>query len=114
MASSSFDVSFPFPLQVHNDLLPLSGWGVPRCVLKVKLRQDSSWWKWVLLVPWCHPDPSSPSWPLVIEEANWMTLDKDVPRPPEGGFDAVICLGNSFAHLPDCKGERCGLGNGLL
>ena len=42
-----------------------------------------------------------------------MTLDKDVPQPPEGGFDAVICLGNSFAHLPDCKGERgCGLGHG--
>lgn len=42
-----------------------------------------------------------------------MTLDKDVPQPPGGGFDAVICLGNSFAHLPDCKGEReCGLGNG--
>lgn len=39
-----------------------------------------------------------------------MTLDKDVPQPPGGGFDAVICLGNSFAHLPDCKGERgCGL-----
>lgn len=40
-----------------------------------------------------------------------MTLDKDVPKPPKGGFDAVICLGNSFAHLPDCKGERwCGRG----
>ena len=37
-----------------------------------------------------------------------MTLDKDVPQPPGGGFDAVICLGNSFAHLPDCKGEREG------
>lgn len=39
-----------------------------------------------------------------------MTLDKDVPQPPGGGFDAVICLGNSFAHLPDCRGETgCGL-----
>ncbi|NP_001305786.1 Glycine N-methyltransferase-like isoform 1 precursor [Homo sapiens] len=42
----------------------------------------------------------------VIEEANWMTLDKDVPQSAEGGFDAVICLGNSFAHLPDCKGDQ--------
>ncbi|KAL0622421.1 Glycine N-methyltransferase [Plecturocebus cupreus] len=42
----------------------------------------------------------------VIEEANWMTLDKDVPQPAGGGFDAVICLGNSFAHLPDCKGDQ--------
>ena len=24
---------------------------------------------------------------------------------PEGGFDAVICLGNSFAHLPDFQGD---------
>ncbi|XP_022360038.1 glycine N-methyltransferase-like, partial [Enhydra lutris kenyoni] len=36
----------------------------------------------------------------------WMTLDNDVPLPPGGGFDAVICLGNSFAHLPDCKGDQ--------
>ncbi|XP_022359439.1 glycine N-methyltransferase isoform X2 [Enhydra lutris kenyoni] len=49
-------------------------------------------------------EPAFDKW--VIEEANWMTLDKDVPLPPGGGFDAVICLGNSFAHLPDCKGER--------
>ncbi|MCP6565065.1 class I SAM-dependent methyltransferase, partial [Klebsiella pneumoniae] len=35
-----------------------------------------------------------------------MTLDKDVPQPAGGGFDAVICLGNSFAHLPDCKGDQ--------
>ncbi|XP_040839333.1 glycine N-methyltransferase isoform X3 [Ochotona curzoniae] len=47
-------------------------------------------------------EPAFDKW--VIEEANWLTLDKDVPRPAGGGFDAVICLGNSFAHLPDCKG----------
>ncbi|XP_006202055.1 glycine N-methyltransferase isoform X1 [Vicugna pacos] len=49
-------------------------------------------------------EPSFDKW--VIEEANWLTLEKDVPQPPEGGFDAVICLGNSFAHLPDCKGDQ--------
>lgn len=49
-------------------------------------------------------EPAFDKW--VIEEANWMTLDKDVPQPPGGGFDAVICLGNSFAHLPDCKGDQ--------
>ncbi|KAB1261926.1 Glycine N-methyltransferase [Camelus dromedarius] len=49
-------------------------------------------------------EPSFDKW--VIEEANWLTLDKDVPQPPGGGFDAVICLGNSFAHLPDCKGDQ--------
>lgn len=39
----------------------------------------------------------------VIEEANWLTLPEDVQKPGDG-FDAVICLGNSFAHLPDFKG----------
>ncbi|XP_070999593.1 glycine N-methyltransferase-like [Oncorhynchus clarkii lewisi] len=38
----------------------------------------------------------------VIEEANWLTLTEDVQKPGNG-FDAVICLGNSFAHLPDFK-----------
>ncbi|XP_010863980.1 glycine N-methyltransferase isoform X1 [Esox lucius] len=40
-----------------------------------------------------------------IEEANWLTLTEDVQKPGEG-FDAVICLGNSFAHLPDFKGDQ--------
>lgn len=44
----------------------------------------------------------------VIEEANWLTLEKDLEKPGDG-FDAVICLGNSFAHLPDFKG---GVGGG--
>ncbi|RXM37324.1 Glycine N-methyltransferase [Acipenser ruthenus] len=41
----------------------------------------------------------------VIEEANWLTLPKDVQKPGTG-FDAVICLGNSFSHLPDFKGDQ--------
>lgn len=40
----------------------------------------------------------------VIEEANWLSLPKDLQQPGNG-FDAVICLGNSFAHLPDFKGK---------
>ncbi|GIY82891.1 glycine N-methyltransferase [Caerostris darwini] len=40
----------------------------------------------------------------VIEEANWLTLPDDIHKPKEG-FDAVICLGNSFAHLFDLKGD---------
>uniref|UniRef100_A0A1A8CA37 Glycine N-methyltransferase n=1 Tax=Nothobranchius kadleci TaxID=1051664 RepID=A0A1A8CA37_NOTKA len=42
----------------------------------------------------------------VIEEANWLTLPEDVQKPGDG-FDAVICLGNSFAHLPDFKELAC-------
>ncbi|XP_047202018.1 glycine N-methyltransferase [Girardinichthys multiradiatus] len=41
----------------------------------------------------------------VIEEANWLTLPEDIPKPGDG-YDAVICLGNSFAHLPDFKGDQ--------
>lgn len=47
-------------------------------------------------------EPAFDKW--VIEEANWLTLDKDVLAGD--GFDAVICLGNSFAHLPDFKGDQ--------
>lgn len=48
--------------------------------------------------------------PPEIEEANWLTLDLDIPaslRGPDGdGFDALICMGNSFAHLPDFHGDQ--------
>lgn len=38
---------------------------------------------------------------LVIEEANWLTLYDDIKDIVNTGFDAVVCLGNSFAHLMD-------------
>ncbi|XP_068627916.1 glycine N-methyltransferase [Battus philenor] len=38
----------------------------------------------------------------VIEEASWETLPRDIQSfLPGAKFDAVICLGNSFAHLLD-------------
>ena len=48
-------------------------------------------------------EPMFDDW--VIEEANWLTLQDDIVSPP-GGFDAVICMGNSFAHLPDFHGDQ--------
>ncbi|XP_043252111.1 glycine N-methyltransferase [Colletes gigas] len=42
----------------------------------------------------------------VIEEANWLTLPNDIRNLIGGGFDAVICLGNSFAHMPDTFGDQ--------
>ena len=42
--------------------------------------------------------------PAVIEKANWLTLPQDlrsIDGLPKAGFDAVLCLGNSFAMLPD-------------
>ena len=44
----------------------------------------------------------------VIEEANWLTLKEDLNDldiDTGSGFDAVICLGNSFAHLPDFNND---------
>lgn len=42
----------------------------------------------------------------VIEEANWLTLQNDVNHVLKDGFDAVICLGNSFAHMMDSFGDQ--------
>ena len=41
----------------------------------------------------------------VVEEGNWLSLQSAEIDVPENGFDAVICLGNSFAHLPDFSGD---------
>lgn len=41
-----------------------------------------------------------------IEEANWLTLYDDIQDQIQTGFDAVICLGNSFAHLMDATAEQ--------
>ncbi len=43
----------------------------------------------------------------VIEEANWLSLQEDIDCPEgEVGFDAIMCMGNSFAHLPDFFGDQ--------
>jgi glycine N-methyltransferase len=47
-------------------------------------------------------EPAFDNWE--IEEANWMSLEEDIEKPP-GGFDAVVNMGNSFAHLPDFHGD---------
>ncbi|XP_061386471.1 glycine N-methyltransferase [Musca vetustissima] len=42
----------------------------------------------------------------VIEEANWLSLYDDIKDVVKDGFDAVLCLGNSFAHLMDSSAEQ--------
>ncbi len=43
----------------------------------------------------------------MIEEANWLNLEETISAPEgSAGFDAIICMGNSFAHLPDAHGDR--------
>ncbi|CAB3370121.1 Hypothetical predicted protein [Cloeon dipterum] len=51
--------------------------------------------KYALKTRWNRrKDPAFDKW--VIEEANWLSLVDDINGLQ---FDAVICLGNSFAHL---------------
>ena len=45
---------------------------------------------------------------LVIEEGNWLSLSDSDFTIPNDGFDALICMGNSFAHLPDFDGNQSG------
>uniref|UniRef100_A0A1B6CFW0 Glycine N-methyltransferase n=1 Tax=Clastoptera arizonana TaxID=38151 RepID=A0A1B6CFW0_9HEMI len=47
-------------------------------------------------------EPAFDNW--VIEEANWTSLTKDLGKFKQ--FDAVICLGNSFAHMLDTTGDQ--------
>lgn len=42
----------------------------------------------------------------VIEEGNWLHLKESEVDIPGDGFDCIICLGNSFAHLPDFDGDN--------
>lgn len=42
----------------------------------------------------------------VIEEANWLTVHEDIAPLIGDGFDAVLCLGNSFAHMLDAFGDQ--------
>ena len=42
----------------------------------------------------------------VIEEGNWLSLKDSQIDFPDKGFDAIICMGNSFAHLPDFDGDQ--------
>ena len=44
--------------------------------------------------------------PIVIEEANWLTLEQDISHLIGEGFDVVMCLGNSFAHILDSFGDQ--------
>ncbi|CAH1173470.1 unnamed protein product [Phaedon cochleariae] len=49
-------------------------------------------------------EPQFDRW--IIEEANWLTLYDDIKDLVGNGFDAVLCLGNSFAHLLDSFGDQ--------
>ncbi|XP_045479372.1 glycine N-methyltransferase [Harmonia axyridis] len=61
--------------------------------------------KYALKARWNRrKEPAFDNW--VIEEANWLTLHEDIEQIIGKGFDAVICLGNSFAHMLDSYGDQ--------
>jgi len=49
-------------------------------------------------------EPAFDQW--VIEEGNWLCLHEQMKEHKGSGFDAIICMGNSFAHLPDFSGDQ--------
>uniref|UniRef100_A0A1B6D1R2 Glycine N-methyltransferase n=1 Tax=Clastoptera arizonana TaxID=38151 RepID=A0A1B6D1R2_9HEMI len=61
--------------------------------------------KYALRTRWNRKkEPGFENW--VIEEGNWLTLKEDVEEFTDLGFDAVICLGNSFTHILDPEGDQ--------
>jgi glycine N-methyltransferase len=50
-------------------------------------------------------EPAFDKW--IVEEGNWLSLEENLGefKGPEG-FDAIVCMGNSFAHLPDFAGDQ--------
>jgi len=61
--------------------------------------------KYALKLRWLRrKEPAFDKW--VIEEGNWLHLKEADIVFPGKGFDCVICLGNSFAHLPDFEGDN--------
>ena len=43
-----------------------------------------------------------------IGQANWLDMEnvEETVTHPVQGYDAIVCLGNSFAHLPDPTGDQ--------
>ncbi|XP_008203954.1 glycine N-methyltransferase isoform X2 [Nasonia vitripennis] len=61
--------------------------------------------KYALKTRWQRrKEPAFDNW--IIEEANWLTLEEDIKPLIGDGFDVVMCLGNSFAHILDTHGDQ--------
>ncbi|KAL1138692.1 hypothetical protein AAG570_008754 [Ranatra chinensis] len=62
--------------------------------------------KYALKTRWDRrKEPGFDSWE--IREGNWLTLVDDVSDILGEGYDALVCIGNSFSHLLDPKGDQC-------
>lgn len=61
--------------------------------------------KYALRTRWDRrKEPNFDQW--IILEANWLTLYKDLEDVVGEGYDAIICLGNSFSHMLDPEGDQ--------
>jgi len=85
---------------VDSVMLLEEGFNVTSCDASDKMLKTAHVTRWERR----KDGPTFDSW--VIQEANWLTLEDEVEKP-EGseGFDAVICMGNSFPHLLDDYGD---------
>jgi len=85
---------------VDSVMLLEEGFNVTSCDASDKMLKTAHATRWERR----KDGPSFDSW--VIQEANWLTLQDEVKKP-EGseGFDAVICMGNSFPHIMDEHGD---------
>lgn len=84
---------------VDSIMLVESGFNVTSCDASDKML------KYALKLRWeRRKEKEFDNW--VIEEGNWLSLSEACIDKPEDGFDALICMGNSFAHLPDFDGTQ--------
>ncbi|KAK7868539.1 hypothetical protein R5R35_004821 [Gryllus longicercus] len=77
---------------VDSVLLLEAGFDVTSCDASDQMLKHALRTRWAR-----RKEPAFDRW--AIEEANWLTLPEDLPDARDR-FDAVLCLGNSFAHLP--------------
>lgn len=86
---------------IDSVMLLLEGFQVTSCDASDKML------KYALKMRWeRRKEEAFDNW--VIEEGNWLNLQESAFPVPNNGFDALICMGNSFAHLPDFDGNQGG------
>ncbi|KAF0296649.1 Glycine N-methyltransferase [Amphibalanus amphitrite] len=82
---------------IDSVMLIEEGFSVTSCDFSDKMLKSAWSTRWNR-----RKEPAFDNWD--IYEANWLTLTSDLGT--ERQYDAVICLGNSFAHLPDLTGNQ--------
>lgn len=84
---------------IDSVMLLDDGYEVTSCDFSDKMLKSAWQTRWQR-----RKEPAFDRWE--IYEANWLTLPRDLESAARQQYDAVICLGNSFAHLPDPRGNQ--------